>query len=76
MNTVIWDEVEDETHFILFCPLYDDLRAVLFQKVQTPNLDLVECESSAVVEFLFDHIFAFSEYLYRAWDRRRGITYN
>ena len=69
------NEVEDEVHFILFCPLYDDLREILFQKVHSPELNLLEYENGALIQFLFDHVFAFAEYIYKAWDRRRRVTY-
>ena len=68
-------EVEDEIHFILFCPLYHDLREKLFRKVTTPETNLMDFEYGALIEFLFDHVFPFSEYLSAAWDRRRRATY-
>ena len=65
-------EVENEIHFISFCPLYHDLRMSMFRKVNIPDLNLIDNENGALIEFLFDHVFAFSEYLSKAWDRRRA----
>ena len=51
------------------------LRDKLFRNVITPDLNLIDFEYGALIEFLFDNVFPFSEYLSAAWDRRRRATY-
>lgn len=58
------NEVDNETHFILYCPL-----------VYVPDLDLIGIENGALIEYLFHNVFAFSEYLAKARERRRKVTY-
>ena len=37
---------------------------------------LCECVTEEKgLKFIFDHVFAFSKYLFKAWDRRRRVTY-
>ena len=64
-------EIEDETHFLLYCPFYHDLRKTLFDKVHVDmSLD------SDWVKYLFDnHMFAISNFIHNAWSRRKSATY-
>ena len=64
-------EVEDEIHFLLYCPLYHDLRKTLFDKVHVGL-----STDNVLVEYLFEnHTFAISNFIQKAWNRRKHITY-
>ena len=64
-------EVEDETHFLLYCPFYHDLRKTLFDKVHVGL-----SHDSDLIKYLFDnHSFAIANFIHKAWNRRKRVTY-
>ena len=64
-------EVEDELHFLLYCPFYHDLRKTLFDRVHVGM-----SSDSDLVKYLFDnHTFAISNFIHKAWNRRKHATY-
>lgn len=68
------NEVENETQFVLYLPLYDDLGQILFKTVPVPDIDMIDTEEGALIGYLLHNIFAFSKYLSKSWDRRRKVT--
>ena len=67
-------DIENEFHFMFYCPLYHELRQKLFNRCK--NLDLIWLSDADRLCWIFEHkIFALAEYLEKAWDKRSKITY-
>lgn len=63
--------VEDELDFVFYCPLYNDLRCVLFDKVQCQNPDWFWMTDGKMLSWLFEKdIFSLSRFLKKAWRQR------
>ena len=50
------DSVEDELHFLIDCPFYDDMRRKMFHKAQLCNRDFILYDSTAKMIFLLNHV--------------------
>ena len=50
------DSVEDELHFLINCPFYDDMRRKMFHKAQLCNRDFILYDSTAKMIFLLNHV--------------------
>ena len=50
------DTIEDELHFLIDCPFYDDIRRNLFRKAQLCNRDFILYDSTAKMIFLLNNI--------------------
>lgn len=63
--------IEDELHFVFHCPLYDEARQLLFQKMQNVKLfwtdDVVKLEG-----FFRREVFTLATFMKRAWAMRRS----
>ena len=69
------NEIENEIHFIFYCPFYDSLRQRLFNKVD-PNYEFVWLDDSEKLKRLFHHeIFSFATFIEKAWSMRRRAIY-
>ena len=69
------NEIENEIHFIFYCPFYDSLRQRLFNKVD-PNYEFVWLDDSEKLKRLFHHeIFSFASFIEKAWSMRRRAIY-
>lgn len=68
-------EVENEFHFVLYCPFYHDLRYILFEKIKIVDLDFVGLGDPDILRILFNCPFAMGEFLSKAWNRRRRATF-
>ena len=67
-------DIENEFHFLFYCPLYHELRSRLFDKCE--NLDLLWLNDADRLKWLFDHkVFAFAEFLEKAWRKRMNETF-
>ena len=67
-------DIENEFHFMFYCPLYHELRQKLFSRCK--NLDLIWLSDADRLCWIFENkIFALAEYLEKAWDKRSKITY-
>ena len=67
-------EIENEFHFLFYCPLYQELRLKLFYRCKNPNLPWMN--DSDRLRWLFDNkVFALAEFLERAWEKRTKIIY-
>ena len=70
------NEVEDECHFILSCPLYNDLRSEMFTVVRLhcPNLDQNLTSDISKLVYLFNSegriAKAVGQYCHSAFNRR------
>ena len=68
--------VEDELHFILYCPLYDDLRKCMFKTVPMNNADIFWKSEGEILSWIFENeIFVFSRFIEKAWLRRQCVLY-
>ena len=68
------NDIENEFHFMFYCPLYHELRQKLFNRCK--NLDLIWLSDAERLVWIFEHkIFALAEYLEKAWDKRTKTTY-
>ena len=68
------DTVEDEFHFVFYCPLYHGLRQRLFDRCR--NQDLMWLNDAERLVWLFEFkVFALGEYLEKAWDMRTKKSY-
>lgn len=47
-----------------------------FKIAYVADLDLIGPEGGALIEYAFGNVFIFSEYVFRAWDRRRTVIHN
>ena len=50
------ETIEDELHFLIDCPFYDDIRRNLFRKAQLCKRDFILYDSTAKMIFLLNNI--------------------
>ena len=50
------ETIEDELHFLIDCPFYDEIRRNLFRKAQLCNRDFILYDSTAKMIFLLNNI--------------------
>lgn len=68
--------VEDEFHFMFYCPLYNDLRNVLFEKIQCKNPDLFRLSEGDMLGWLFSNDwFSVATFVEKAWTLRQRTLY-
>ncbi|XP_071151601.1 uncharacterized protein [Mytilus edulis] len=72
------DSIEDELHVLLKCPLYEDLRHILFYEVSNFNVDFNILSDNEKLFFLFnDKVFdSVARTCYSILIRRNGFLYN
>ena len=69
------NEIENEMHFVFYCPFYNSVRKIPFDKVD-PNYEFVWLEDYEKLKRLFQHeIFSFAAFLEKAWAMRRRAIY-
>ena len=69
------NEIENEIHFVFYCPFYNSIRKTLFDKVD-PNYEFVWLEDYVKLKRLFQYeIFSFAAFLEKAWAMRRRAIY-
>ena len=68
--------VEDEKHFILFCPRYTDLRAILFDNARLKCVTFDDYDADEKSFFLFNSLWkALSVYVGEAFSHRQNMLY-
>ena len=68
--------IEDEFHFIFHCPLYNDLRCILFERIQLKKPDLFWLSEYEMLKWLFnEEIFVLAKFLGKAWFLRQKTLY-
>ena len=68
--------VEDEFHFVFYCPLYCDLRNSLFESIQFKNPDIFWKYEGEILCWLFENdVFALAKFIEKAWYLRQSILY-
>ncbi len=66
------NDVESESHFLLYCTLYDDLRECLFNDILQRNPDMFYWSDEEKLKWLFDFdIFGLAIFISKAWKRRQ-----
>lgn len=72
------DGIENEIHFLIECPFYDDIRRKLFQKAQKSNTDFNSLNSSDKLVFLMNSVnmqFYVASTLYEMFSRRKNFIH-
>ena len=68
--------VENEFYFVFHCPLYNDLRNCLFEKIQLKTPDLFCLSDADILSWLFNmEIFVLSRFIGDAWQLRQRTLY-
>ena len=69
-------EVENEAHFLFYCPFYDDLRESLFRKLYEKSPEVIWERDEIRMKWLFNEgVSEFSHFLHKAWNKRRRQLY-
>jgi hypothetical protein len=67
-------DIENEFHFVFYCPLYHEMRLKLFKKCKTT--DLMWLNDADRLKWFFDYkVFALADYLEKAWAKRTKSTF-
>lgn len=70
------NSVEDEVHFFIECPFYDDIRRKLFHRAQLCNRDFATFNSTEKLVFLMNNInmqYIVASTLYNMFQRRKRV---
>ena len=68
--------VEDEFHFVFYCPVYDHLRNILLEKIQVKNPDLFWLSEGNMLSWLFaEEVFTLGKFVEKAWQLRWRMLY-
>ena len=68
--------VEDEFHFMFHCPMYNNLRLSLFEKMQDKNPDLFWMSECHMLNWLFNkEVFVLAKFIEKAWQLRWRTLY-
>lgn len=70
-------EVENESHFLLYCTHYDDLRESLFLEVKRQISEIFWYADDQKLLCLFNYdVFKFANFVSKAWKRRQASLFN
>lgn len=65
-------EVEYESHFLLYCPFYDDLRTQIFSDLFVQNLEMFWGSDDDKMEWLFNfNVYKLANFVSKAWKKRQ-----
>ena len=71
------NEVEDEIHFLLECPVYTNLRSNLFTVTRTRNTNFDTLNNDQKLTYLMKKcIKPVAKYLFSAWELRKQQLYH
>ena len=71
------EEIENEIHFLFYCPLYDELRHLLFSRMTTIYVDFFWLDDYKKLEFCFKKgIFGLADFMCKAWEKRQNVLFN
>ena len=66
------EEMENEIHFIFYCPFYNELRIEMFGQIKLSHF----MEDNMLLAWLFEHkTMAVANFIDRAWEKRRTAMY-
>ena len=69
------NEIENEYHFVLYCPCYCRVREELFNNIN--YVHMLDISDSQLINCLFEkHVFKLANYLEKAWDLRKKALYS
>ena len=69
--------VESETHFLLHCNVYDDLRRLLFDKSERRDNNFTFMSDTDKLRFILTHQEReCAKYIVKAMSRRKSLLYN
>ena len=69
-------EVENETHFVLYCPRYDDFRNVLFGELFVKKPEMFWISDDDKMKWLFNfNVFKLATFVCKAWMRRQTCLF-
>lgn len=69
-------EIESETHFVLYCPRYDDLRNLLFGKLFVQKPEIFWISDDDKMKWLFNsNVFRLATFVCKAWMRRQSCLF-
>ena len=73
-----WNLVEDEIHFLCFCPRYQELRTELYQNVLSLDRLFPQYTDTEKFRILMDDIFVklTINFIYGAWQIRQNVMFN
>ena len=67
--------IEDEIHFVIECPLYDDCRSIMIEKID--NQDFTHCSNEEKFVFILKKEWkSLGQFLKSAWEIRKCKLYN
>ena len=70
------EEIENEVHFLFYCPLYDELRHRLFVKMSSICVNFFWLDDYERLELCFSKgIFFLADYVCKAWEKRQSVLY-
>ena len=69
------NDVENETHFTLYCNLYDELRQNTFSEIIT-NTKYTGLNDSEKLKLLFNGTRKFAKFINKAYNLRRSVVYS
>ncbi len=70
------NEVESESHFLLYCPLHDELRTPLFTEMSVKNPEIFWCSDDDRMDWLFNfNVFKLAHFVSEAWKKRQDCLY-
>lgn len=71
------NEVEDEIHFLLKCPNYNEERIALLNQAMTLNQNFINLPIAEQLKFLMNNLIKHvAKYLSNAWSKRRKCLFN
>ena len=69
------NEIENEYHFVLYCPFYCKVREELFNSIN--YVHMLDTSDSQLINCLFEkHVFRMAKYLEKAWALRKKALYS
>ena len=69
--------VEDEMHFLLICPKYNDERSLLLNYASNLNPNFNSLLEETKIDFLMNNcIRAVSKYIFKSWSLRNKTLFN
>lgn len=70
------NEVESESHFLLYCPLYDELRTPIFTEMSVKNPEIFWCSDDDRMNWLSNfNVFKLANFVCEAWKKRQDGLY-
>ena len=70
-------QIENEIHFLFYCPKYVDIREVFVSKMSSICVEFLELDDYEKLEICFAKgTFVVADFICQAWERRQNNLYN